>query len=102
MNCLDFGKCYELYLKRALRGNKLENELLNTKFGDIEEKVDFLIELCQTLQTENGELMSKVERLESELDSKNQTEERHAEQQAVIRSKIDGLLSKLNTFSENA
>lgn len=80
----------------------MENELLNNKFKDIEEKVDFLIELCQTLQSENGELMSKVERLELELDQKNEAEERHTEQQAVIRSKIDGLLSKLNNFSENS
>ena len=78
----------------------MDNELIDDKFDDIGEKVDFLIELCQTLQMENTELMAKVERLESELDKKNETEERHTEQQAVIRSKIDGLLSKLNNFSD--
>jgi FtsZ-binding cell division protein ZapB len=78
----------------------LDNELIDDKFDDIGEKVDFLIELCQTLQMENTELMAKVERLESELEKKNESEERHTEQQAVIRSKIDGLLSKLNNYSD--
>ncbi len=78
----------------------MDNEFLDGKFNDIDEKVDFLIELCQTLQVENTELMSKVKDLEAELDKKNETEERYAEQQAVIRSKIDGLLSKLNNFSD--
>jgi len=78
----------------------LDNEFLDSKFNDIDEKVDFLIELCQTLQIENNELMSKVKNLESELDKKNETEERYAEQQTIIRSKIDGLLSKLNNFSD--
>ena len=78
----------------------MDNEFLDGKFNDIDEKVDFLIDLCQTLQVENTELMSKVKDLEAELDKKNETEERFAEQQAVIRSKIDGLLSKLNNFSD--
>lgn len=78
----------------------MDNELLDNKFADIDEKVDFLIELCQTFQMENTELKVKVERLETELNKKNETEEQYAEQQAVIRSKIDGLLEKLNNFSD--
>jgi hypothetical protein len=76
---------------------KLDNELLDTKFNDIEERVDFLIELCQTLQRDNAELMSKVAGLKLELDKKNETEERYV---AVIRSKIDGLLSKISNFAD--
>ncbi len=78
----------------------MDNELLDNKFADIDDKVDFLIELCQTFQMENTELKGKVERLETELNKKNETEERYAEQQAVIRTKIDGLLEKLNNFSD--
>lgn len=66
----------------------------------MDEKIDFLVELCQSFQLENIELKNKVERLEAELNKKNETEERNAEQQAVIRSKIDGLLEKLNNFSD--
>ncbi|MEA1968932.1 MAG: DUF904 domain-containing protein [Thermodesulfobacteriota bacterium] len=78
----------------------MDNEFLDDKFNDIEEKVDFLIELCQTLQIENSELMTKVENFEVEFNKKNEIEELHVEQQAVIRSKIDGLLLKLNNFSD--
>ncbi|MDY0376434.1 MAG: DUF904 domain-containing protein [Desulfobacterium sp.] len=78
----------------------MDNEILDNKFADIDEKIDFLVELCQSFQLENIELKNKVERLEAELNKKNETEERNAEQQAVIRSKIDGLLEKLNNFSD--
>lgn len=78
----------------------MEKELLDKKFNDIDEKVDFIIELCQTLQTENAELTSKLGVLESELKSKEEEEAHHGEQQAAIQAKIDGLLSKLDNFSE--
>ena len=78
----------------------MDNELLDDKFTDMEEKIDFLIELCQTFQMENTELKGKVDLLESEINKKNATEEQYAEQQTVIRSKIDGLLEKLNNFSD--
>ena len=36
------------------------NDGIKNKFDDIDIKVDFLIELCQTLQVENLELNSKI------------------------------------------
>lgn len=77
----------------------MENEQLEDKFNDIDEKVDFLIELCQTLQQENDELRSKVKGYETELAEKGQVEAHLSKQQAAIQSKIDGLLNKLNHFS---
>ncbi len=77
---------------------KLSNEIKN-KFDDIDGKIDFVIELCQTLQQENSELILKIKNLETRLDKKNVTEEEFSEQEALIKSKIDGLLSKLNNFS---
>ncbi|MBF0229705.1 MAG: cell division protein ZapB [Desulfamplus sp.] len=78
----------------------MENEAIDKKFNDIDEKVDFIIELCQTLQAENAELTSKVEILESELKEKREKESLQIEQQSAIQSKIDKLLSKLDNFSE--
>jgi len=78
----------------------LDNELLDNKFTDIDEKVDFLIELCQTVQVENTALTAKVAHLESALNKKKEAEELYAEQQAAIRLKIDGLLTKLDNFSD--
>ena len=75
-------------------GNDIKN-----KFDDIDGKIDFLIELCQMLQQENNELIMKIKDLENQLDKKNETEEQFSEQEALIQSKIDGLLKKLNYFS---
>ena len=80
----------------------MENELLEDKFKDIDEKVDFLIELCQTLQQENEELLTKVKALEGQLAEKSLSEEHFVKKQAAVQSKIDGLLTKLNTFSETS
>jgi len=81
---------------------KLDNEFLKEKFDDIDGKIDFMIELCQSLQAENSQLISKVEYLKAELDNKNRTEDSLSEQQAMVRSKIDGLLEKLNSFSQGS
>ncbi|MGD9731092.1 MAG: cell division protein ZapB [Desulfamplus sp.] len=78
----------------------MENEAIDKKFNDIDEKVDFIIELCQTLQAENAELTSKVEILESELKEKREKEGLQIEQETAIQAKIDKLLSKLDNFSE--
>lgn len=80
---------------------KLGNEIIKNKFDDIDIKVDFLIELCQMLQVENLELSSKIKDLETKLAKKNETEELNLEQEALIQSKIDGLLTKLDSFSNN-
>jgi hypothetical protein len=77
---------------------KLSNEIKN-KFDDIDGKIDFLIELCQMLQLENSELILKIKDLEIQLDKKNIVEEEFSEQEALIKLKIDGLLKKLNYFS---
>ncbi len=85
----------------------MENETLNnttetldSKFDDIDEKVDFLIELCQSLTAENAELTEKNKMLESELSKKNEIESLYDKQQVMIREKVDGLLSKLDNYSE--
>ena len=80
---------------------KLGNEIIKNKFDDIDIKVDFLIELCQTLQVENLEFSSKIQHLEADLARKNETEELNSEQETLIQSKIDGLLNKLDSFSNN-
>jgi len=80
---------------------KLGNDVIKNKFDDIDIKVDFLIELCQTLQIENSELSSQIKELKTDLAKKNETEKLNFEQETLIQSKIDGLLSKLDSFSNN-
>jgi len=79
----------------------LGNDLIKKKFDDIDKKIDFMREFCRTLQQGNKELISKNKNLEAELDKRNETEERFSEQEALIQSKIDGLLKKLDYFSNS-
>ena len=81
---------------------KLGNDFIKKKFDNIDGKIDFMIEFCHTLQLENKELLLKNMGLEAELDKKNKTDEQSSEQEALIQSKIDGLLKKLNYFSNSA
>ncbi len=81
---------------------KMGNEHIKQKFDDINDKIDFMIEFCHELQQENKELVLKIRGLESELATKDETEKQFSEQDELIQSKIDGLLKKLNDFSNSA
>ncbi len=74
---------------------------IENKFDDIDGKIDFVIELCQTLQQKNSELLLKIKDLETQLDKKIIAEEEFSQQETLIQSKIDGLLKKLNYFSSD-
>ena len=76
-------------------------EDIKLKFDEIDIRVDLLIELCNSLQSENRDLLSKVTALEAELEKKIETEGHYAEQESMIETKIDGLLSKLEGFSDS-
>jgi len=77
----------------------LGNDLIKNKFDDIDKKVDDLLETCRMLRTENQELTGRIKQLESDLAEKIQTESRFSEQEAEIQTKIDGLLTKLDSFT---
>ena len=79
---------------------KLNIDIKN-KFDDIDGKINFLIELCQMLHQENSELILKIKDLEKQLEQKNKKEGLFVEQETLIQSKIDGLLAKLNDFSND-
>lgn len=77
------------------------NDLIKKKFDEIDGQIDFMIELCHTLQLENQELLLKIKNFETELDKKKETEDEYLDQQALIHSKIDGLLTKLDDFANS-
>lgn len=74
------------------------NEQINSKFDEIDIKVDTLLERFRSLQEENQDLSQRINQLESDLEQRVQNETRISEQEAVIQSKIDGLLAKLDSF----
>ena len=78
----------------------MDNEFILKQFEEIEKKVESLINVCKSFKTTNLELRNKVERLEEELQGKAETENNYAQERALIRSKIDGLLGRLEDMTE--
>jgi cell division septum initiation protein DivIVA len=78
----------------------LDNEFILKQFDEIEKKVENLINVCKSFETTNLELKNKVERLEEELQGKVEAENNYAQERALIRSKIDGLLGRLEDMTE--
>ena len=77
----------------------MDNNMI-LQFDQIEEKVENLIERYHVLEKLNFELSLKVKSLEAELSERVEAENKHSEQKALIRSKIDNILSKLDSFNE--
>lgn len=78
----------------------MDNNTILRQFEEIERKVEKLIGVCKSLEATKTELMTKVEALEKELQGKVEIANRYAEEKDLIRSKIDGLLVRLEEISE--
>jgi len=78
----------------------VDNDFVLKQFGEIEQKVERLIENCNAQVAANSELKNKLIRLEEEIQGKVEAEKNYAEEKALIRSKIDGLLARLDDISE--
>jgi cell division protein ZapB len=74
---------------------KLDNEFILGQFEKIEKKVERLIEVCKSHEATNLELTYKIKSLEEELQAKVEAEKKFAQEKALIRSKIDNLLDRL-------
>ncbi len=73
----------------------MDNEFVLNQFEEVERKVEKLIETCKALEATNLEQKNKIKRLEEEIQGKVEAERSYAEEKSLIRSKIDGLLVKL-------
>ena len=78
----------------------LDNVFILKQFEEIEQRVERLIETCNALEATNLELKNKIKSLEEEIQGKVEAERSYAEEKALIRSKIDGLLVKLDEVSK--
>ena len=78
----------------------MDNDFVLKQFGEIEHKVERLIENCKAQAAANSELKNKLTSLEEEIQGKVEAENNYAEEKALIRSKIDGLLARLDDISE--
>jgi len=75
--------------------------LLLRQFEEIEEKVEKLIGICKSLEVANLKLSNKIKSLEEELQGKIEAETKSADEKALIRSKVDNLLVRLDELAEN-
>lgn len=78
----------------------MDNEIILRQFEEIEKKVDKLINVNKSLESGNLELRNKIERLEEELQGKVDAETNYTKEKALIRSKIDSLLVRLEDITE--
>lgn len=78
----------------------MDNELILRLFEKIEKKVESLIEVNKSLEATNLELRNKIKRLEEELQGKVEAENNYVEERALIRSRIDSLLVRLEDFAK--
>lgn len=79
----------------------MDSDLIIRQFEQIEQRVENLIETCSEFETKNIELKNHVMKLEEELQKKQDTENRYQEEKRLVRSKIDGLLTKLDTIAKD-
>ena len=78
----------------------LDNEFILKQFEEIEQKVEKLIQRCDSLEAINLEQKNKIKSLEEEIQGKVEAERSFAEEKALIRSKIDDLLVKLDEVAK--
>ena len=78
----------------------MDHEKVLRQFDEIEQKVGKLIDVCKSLEATNLEFKTKIERLEEELQGKVEAENNYQEERALIRSKVDSLLTRLEDLTE--
>ena len=76
-----------------------DNSLIN-QFQTIETRLDALLQICQDKDKQNKELSLRIEQLEEELRIKVEAEQQYAEEKALIRSKVDQLLMRLDEIAK--
>jgi chromosome segregation ATPase len=71
------------------------------QFEEIEQRIDELMETLGSLETANAGLKARILQLEEALQEKTAAENRYSEEKTEIKSRIDGLLRKLEAASEH-
>lgn len=79
----------------------MESDALFRQFSEIEDKVEKLLGLCRSQQANISGLQQTVKKLEEELQQKSESIQRQAEEKALIRSRIDNLLAKLEDLTRS-
>ena len=78
----------------------MDKDKILIQFEEIERKVERLLSIISSLEESNAELKQQNERLARDLSSERELGHSYAEERDQIRSRIDGLLSRLDQYSE--
>lgn len=78
----------------------MDDQGLIYQFETIEKRLDELIQICKDKDKQNKELILRVEKLEEELRTKVEAEQRYAEEKALVRSRVDQLLMRLEEIAK--
>ena len=78
----------------------VDNELILQQFEEIEKRVKRLVAGYQSLKEANSKFQIKIKKLEGELKTRTETENRNRAIKDKIRSKIENLLVKLEDITE--
>ena len=73
----------------------MDNAIISDGFKEIERKVAKLIAVCKEHEATNLELKNKIKSLKEELLGKIEAEKSDAQEKALIRSKVDSLLVRI-------
>ena len=78
----------------------MDNEFILRQFEEIEKKVEKVIDVYKSLEATNLKFKDKIKGLEEELQGKVDAETNYTQEKALIRSKIDSLLVRLEDITE--
>jgi cell division septum initiation protein DivIVA len=78
----------------------LDIEVILQQFELIEQKVEHVVQARKQFQKENEELNNRIQQLETVIQEKNEAEKKHDELTALVRTKIDSLIGRLEGTSE--
>ena len=73
----------------------MDSANISNRFKEIEKKVERLIQICKDHEVANLELNKKIKDLEEELLGKIEAEKSYAHEKALIRSRIERLLVRI-------
>ncbi len=78
----------------------LDIEAILQQFELIEQKVEHVVQVRKQLQKENEDLNDRVRQLENLIREKAEAEKKNEELTALVRSKIDSLIGRLEGTTE--
>ncbi len=78
----------------------MDRETIVNRFGEIEERIEQLIENGKRLEAENAELKDNLQRLTVSLQEKESAVRQHDELKDLVRTKIESLMGRLDKLSE--